>query len=55
VIATDSDVWKQGNDMITDLFQPPRDDFFQHPHDDFWSCREGFDTFSFEHLDLINE
>jgi hypothetical protein len=35
VIATDSDVWKHEDDMITDLFQPPKDDLLQHSHDDF--------------------
>jgi hypothetical protein len=41
VIATDSDVWKQEDDMITDLFQPPRDDLLQHSHDDFRSYPGG--------------
>jgi hypothetical protein len=35
VITIDFDVWQQGDDMITYLFQPPRDDFLQHSHDDF--------------------
>jgi hypothetical protein len=55
VITTDFDVWQQGDDMITDLFQPPRDDFLQHSHDDFRSYPRGFDTYSFEHLDLLYE
>jgi hypothetical protein len=55
VIATDSDVWQHEDDMITDLFQPPRDDLLQHSHDDFWSYPGGFDTYSFEHLDLFYE
>jgi hypothetical protein len=55
VIVNGFDVWQQGDDMIMDLFQPPRDDFLQHPHDDFRSCLGGFDTCSFEHLDLLYE
>jgi ABC-type transporter Mla maintaining outer membrane lipid asymmetry ATPase subunit MlaF len=35
VIATDSDVWQQEDDMITDLFQPPKDDLMQYSHNDF--------------------
>jgi hypothetical protein len=41
--------------MITNLFQPPRDDLLQHPHDAFQSCPRGFDTYPFEHLDLLYE
>jgi hypothetical protein len=33
-IDNDSDVWQHQDDMITDLFQPPRDDLLQHSHDD---------------------
>jgi hypothetical protein len=55
VIATDSEAWQCEDDMITDLFQPPRDDVLQHSHDDFWSYPGGFDTYSFEHLDLFYE
>jgi hypothetical protein len=55
VIANDSDVWQHEDDMITDLFQPPRDDLLQHSHDDFRSYPGGFDTYSFEHLDLFYE
>jgi hypothetical protein len=55
VIANDSDVWKHEDDMITYLFQSPRDDLLQHSHDDFWSYPRGFDTYSFEHLDLFYE
>jgi hypothetical protein len=53
VIATDSDAWKHEDDMITDLFQPPRDDLLQHSYDDFWSYPGGSNNYSFEHLDLF--
>jgi hypothetical protein len=53
VIAIDSDVWQHEDDMITDLFQPPKDDLLQHSHDDFCSYPGGFDIYSFEHLDLL--
>jgi len=55
VIATDFDIWQQRDDMITDLFQPPGDVCMQHYYDDFRSCLEGFNTYSFEHLDLFYE
>jgi hypothetical protein len=55
VIANDSDVWQHEDDMITDLFQPPRDDLLQHSHDDFLSYPGRFDTYPFEHLDLFYE
>jgi hypothetical protein len=55
VTATDSDVWQQEYDMITNLFQPPRDEILQHSHDEFWSYLGGFDTYSFKHLDLLYE
>jgi hypothetical protein len=35
VIANDLDVWQHEDDMITYLFQPPRDDLLQRSHDDF--------------------
>jgi hypothetical protein len=41
--------------MITYLFQPHKDNLLQHSHDDFWSYPGGFDTYSFEHLDLSYE
>jgi hypothetical protein len=50
-----SNVWQQEDDMIMDLFQPPMDDLLQHSHDDLWSYPGGFDTYSFEHLDLLYE
>jgi hypothetical protein len=55
VITIDSDVWQHEDDMITNLFQPPKDDLVQHSHDDFQSYPRGFDTYSPEHLDLFYE
>jgi len=55
VITTNLDVWKQGDDMITYLFQPPRDDFLQHSNNYFWSFLGGFDMYSSKHLDLLYE
>jgi hypothetical protein len=34
VIVTDSYVWQHEDDMITYLFQPPKDNLLQHSHDD---------------------
>jgi hypothetical protein len=34
-IAIDSDIWQQGDDIITDIFQTPKDDLMQCSHDDF--------------------
>jgi hypothetical protein len=55
VIATNPDVWQQEDDMITNLFQQPKDDLLQHSHEDFWSYPGDFGTCSFEHLDLFYE
>jgi hypothetical protein len=38
LIATNLDVWKQEDDMITNLFQTPNNDLLQYSHDDIWSC-----------------
>jgi hypothetical protein len=53
VIDTHSDIWQQEDDMIVNLFQPPRDDLLQHSHDGFRSYPGGFDTYYFKHLDLL--
>jgi hypothetical protein len=55
VIATDLDVWKCKDVMITDLLQPPKDGLLYHSHDDFWSYFGEFDAYSFEHLNLFYE
>jgi hypothetical protein len=54
-IATDSDIWQQGDDIITDIFQTPKDDLMQCSHNDFWSYLEEFDEYSLEHLDIFYE
>jgi hypothetical protein len=43
------------DDMITDLFQPPRDGLLQHSHDGFWSYPRSCDIYPFEHLDQSYE
>jgi len=35
VIANNSEVWQHEDDMITNLYQAPRDDSLQHSKDDF--------------------
>jgi hypothetical protein len=55
VIDTNPDVWQHEDDMVTNLFQPPKDDLLQYSHDDFRSCPEEFDSYSFEQLDLFYE
>jgi hypothetical protein len=55
VIANDPYVWQHEDDMITDLFQPPRDGSLQHSHDGFQSYPGSCDIYPFEHLDLSYE
>jgi hypothetical protein len=45
--ANDTEVCKHEDDMITDLFQPPRDDLLQHSHDGFRSHLGRFDIIFF--------
>jgi hypothetical protein len=54
-VTTNSDIWQQGDDIITDVFQTPKDDLMQCFHDDFHSYLEDFDDYFFEHLDLFSE
>jgi hypothetical protein len=49
------DIWQQGDDMITNLFQTPKDDLVLCSPNDFRSYLEDFDEYSFEHLDLFHE
>jgi hypothetical protein len=37
VITTDPNIWQQGDDVITYVFQTPKDDLMQCSHDDLWS------------------
>jgi hypothetical protein len=34
-IVVDFDIWQQGDEIITDVFQTPKDDFMQCSHNDF--------------------
>jgi hypothetical protein len=54
-ILNNFDVWKQDYDIITQVFQAPKDDPVQCSPDDFRSYLEDFDEYSFEHLDLFYE
>jgi hypothetical protein len=54
-VTNDSDIWQQGDDIITDTFQTPKDDLVLCSPDDFQSYLEDFDEYSFEHLDLFYE
>jgi hypothetical protein len=49
------DDWQQDDDIITNIFQAPKDDPVQYSPDDFMSYPEDFDEYSFEHLDLFYE
>jgi hypothetical protein len=48
-------MWKQGDDMITNMFQTSKDELMQCSHDDFRSYLKDFDEDSFEHLYLFYE
>jgi hypothetical protein len=54
-VTNNFDIWKQGDDMITNLFQTPKDDLVLCSPNDFRSYLEDFDEYSFEHLDLFHE
>jgi hypothetical protein len=45
------DIWQQDDDIITKVFQAPKDDPVQYSPDDFRSYLEDFDEYSFEHLE----
>jgi hypothetical protein len=49
------DIWQQDDDIITKVFQVPKDDPVQYSPDDFRSYLEYFDEYSFDHLDLFYE
>jgi hypothetical protein len=53
--VTNFDNWQQGDGMITNLFQTPKDDLVLYSPSDFRSYLEDFDDYSFEHLDLFHE
>jgi hypothetical protein len=54
-VTNNFDIWQQGDDMITNLFQTPKDDLVLCSPSDFRSYLEDFDEYSFEHLDLFHE
>jgi hypothetical protein len=51
-VTNDSDIWQQGNDIVTDI---SKGDLVLFSLDDFRSYLEDFDEYSFEHLDLSYE
>jgi hypothetical protein len=51
----DFDQWQQGDDIFTDTFQTPKVDLVPYSPNDFRSYLEGFDEYSFEHLDSFHE
>jgi hypothetical protein len=51
-VTNDSDIWQQGNDIVTDI---SKGDLVLFSPDDFRSYLEDFDEYSFEHLDLFYE
>jgi hypothetical protein len=51
-VTTNSDIWQQGNDIVTDI---SKGDLVLCSPDDFRSYLEDFDEYSFEHLDLFYE
>jgi hypothetical protein len=54
-VITNFDIWKQGDDVVIDVFQAPKGDLVLCSPYDFWSYLEDFDDYSFEHLDLFYE
>jgi hypothetical protein len=48
-------IWQQDDDIITEVFQAPKDDLVQCSLDNFRSYLEVFDEYFFEHLDLFYE
>jgi hypothetical protein len=55
VIVTNSNIWKQGDDIITYVFQTPKDNLMHCSHDDLWPYLEDFHDYSFEHSDIFYE
>jgi hypothetical protein len=54
-VTTNFDNWKQGDGVVTNVFQAPKGDIVLCFVDDFWPYLEDFDEYSFEHLDLFYE
>jgi hypothetical protein len=51
-VPNNFNVWQQDDDIITKVFQAPKDDPVQCSPDDFRSYLEDFDEYSFKHLDF---
>jgi len=49
------DQWQQGYESFIHTFKTPKDDLVPCLTDDFQSCIEGFDEYSFEHLESFHE
>jgi len=54
-ISIDSNIWQQGDGIITDVFQAPKGDLVICSSDGFLSYLEDFDEYSFDKLDLFYE
>jgi hypothetical protein len=52
---TKFDNWQQRHDMVTNLFQTPKDDLVLYSPNKFRSYLEDFDYCSSDHLDLFHE
>jgi hypothetical protein len=48
----DSDIWRPGDDMVTDFFIPFEDDLSDHTQSDF---QLSLDAYAFEDADLFYE
>jgi hypothetical protein len=55
VIVTNIYFLQQEDDMIMNLFQPPKDYLLHNSHEDFWSYPGEFGTYYLDHLDLFYE
>ena len=54
-VPNNFDIWQQGDGMITNLFQTPKDDLVLYSPSDFRSYLEDFDDYSSKHFDLFHE
>jgi hypothetical protein len=54
-VTTNSNIWQQGDDLATNVFQAPKDNLLLCYPDDFQSYLEDFDEYSFENLNLFYE
>jgi hypothetical protein len=53
--VTNFENWRQGDGMITNLFQTLKDDLVIYSLSEFWLYLEDFDDYSFDHLDLFHD